>query len=85
LGINLEFSGTGIGWLGSLIWACGAVHRSATGSKGGESELNMFVRDPQVVRITSDPTTMPAPSIDVDEIAAKMLRLKSLNAAGAIT
>ena len=40
--LNLTLGGTGIVWLGCLVWACGAVHKSADagGSDGGESRLN---------------------------------------------
>ncbi|MBM2294361.1 superinfection immunity protein [Sulfitobacter pseudonitzschiae] len=44
--VNVVFGATGLGWLGSLVWACSAVHISPNGSNGGESGLNLFVNDP---------------------------------------
>lgn len=51
LGINLLFGGTGLGWIGALIWALHAVHKSETGSDGGESGLNLFVNDVKTIRM----------------------------------
>src|SRR5689334_18825073 len=34
--INVTLGGTGIGWLGSLVWACSAAHLNPSGSDGGE-------------------------------------------------
>ncbi len=48
--INAVFGGTGLGWFGALIWASNAVHKSETGSQGGESGLNVFVNDPRSFR-----------------------------------
>lgn len=71
LAINVVFGGTGLGWLGSLIWACGAVHKSETGSNGGESGLNLFVNDPVITRV--EPTIRP-----VNDAVEKLERLKRL-------
>lgn len=49
--INVALGGTGIAWLGSLVWAMGAVHKSPTGSNGGESGLNLFINDPVTVQL----------------------------------
>lgn len=76
--INLVFGGTGLGWLGSLIWACGAVHKSATGSNGGESGLNLFVNDPVITRV--EPTILQA-----NDSVEKLTRLKHLFDAGLIS
>jgi hypothetical protein len=80
--INFLFGGTGLGWLGSLVWACGAVHKSPTGSNGGESGLNVFVNDPV--------TVIPAPGsapllVEQSSPEDKLQRLKRLLDAGAIT
>ena len=48
--INVVFGGTGLGWLGSLVWAMSAVHRSPTGNHGGESGLNLFANDTVAVK-----------------------------------
>lgn len=53
--INVVFGGTGLGWLGSLVWAMSAVHRSPTGNHGGESGLNLFVNDAAVAKADVDP------------------------------
>ena len=62
--LNIVFGGTGIGWLGCLVWACHAAHitKDPHGSHGGESGLNLTVNDP--VRITFDPAAQTASSID---------------------
>jgi hypothetical protein len=78
--VNVTLGGTGIGWLGSLVWACSAAHLSPTGSNGGESGLNLFVNDPQHVKI--EPAGLPS---SFDEISAQLLRLKRLRDDGAIT
>lgn len=78
--VNVTLGGTGIGWLGSLVWACSAAHLSAKGSNGGESGLNLFVNDTKQVKI--EPT---APLLNFDEISAQLLRLKRLRDASAIT
>lgn len=67
----MVFGATGLGWLGSLVWALGAAHRSPTGSHGGESGLNLFANDP--VRVAAD-----------DDPGAKLLRLKRLYDEGII-
>lgn len=78
--INIALGGTGIAWLGSLVWAMGAVHKSPTGSDGGESGLNLFVNDP--VKIQIDPATQVSPA---DQIPAdELVRLKRLFDVGAI-
>lgn len=78
--INIALGGTGIGWLGSLVWACSAAHLSPTGSNGGESGLNLFVNDPQQVKI--EPASL---QLSFDDISAQLLRLKRLRDDGAIT
>jgi len=49
--VNTVFGGTGLGWLGSLIWAFHAAHLSKDGSNGGESGLNLFVNDVSKVQM----------------------------------
>jgi len=55
LALNIAFGGTGIGWLGCLVWALHAVHITTDpeGSHGSESGLNLVANDP--VRIAFDP------------------------------
>lgn len=78
--INIVFGGTGLGWLGSLVWACSAVHRSPTGNHGGESGLNLFANDPVMMRIDG-PVNIATPERDP---ADELVRLKHLLDAGAI-
>jgi hypothetical protein len=80
--INFLFGGTGLGWLGSLVWACGAVHKSPTGNNGGESGLNLFVNDPVAVKVA--PESTPA-LIDSGTAEEKLRRLKQLFDSGAIS
>lgn len=78
--INVVFGGTGLGWLGSLVWACSAVHRGSTGNHGGESGLNLFANDPVKIQVEAGgyfPSTAHDPG---DEL----VRLKQLFDAGAI-
>lgn len=78
--INVVFGGTGLGWLGSLVWACSAVHRSSTGNHGGESGLNLFANDPVKIRV--DPAeAFSATAVDP---ADELVRLRQLLDAGAI-
>lgn len=77
--INLLLGGTGLGWLGALIWAAGAVHRSVAGSHGGESGLNIFVNDPVKLALpSSTPSEDPNP-------ADQLLKLKALRDQQVIT
>lgn len=91
--INLVFGGTGIGWLGSLVWACSAVHRSNEphGSHGGESGLNIFANDPVKVRIEPNPalpsafTPPPLPTVQPEpDLIDRLERLKRLHDGGTI-
>ncbi|WP_415020164.1 superinfection immunity protein [Aestuariivirga sp.] len=73
--VNLAFGATIIGWFGALIWALSAVHRSSTGNHGGESGLNLFVNDPDLVR--------KLPSLDdkrqeLHDVSDLLLRLRRL-------
>lgn len=79
--INLVFGLTVLGWFGTLIWAMGAVHKSPTGSNGGESGLNLFVNDPQAIRIASSPET---PS-EAQQLTERLHNLKQLEVDGAIS
>jgi hypothetical protein len=56
--INIAFGGTGIGWLGALVWALSAVHLSGEvgGSHGGESGLNIFANNVKPVRLAGSRT-----------------------------
>lgn len=78
--LNLTLGGTGIVWLGCLVWACGAVHKSADagGSDGGESGLNVFANDVQKVELVDRPIAA------TDEVT-RLERLKQLLDAQAIT
>lgn len=78
--INVALGGTGIAWLGSLVWAMGAVHKSPTGSNGGESGLNLFINDPVTVQL---PEKMQAAA--TPDIGERLLRLKTLRDNGVIT
>ncbi len=51
--MNVAFGATGIGWIGSLVWALHRVHLPAdpTQSRGGQSGLNIFVNDPRTVHL----------------------------------
>lgn len=80
--INVVFGLTVLGWLGSLIWAFGAVHLSPTGNHGGESGLNLFVNDParRETTMTRPISATPLPDDPADELR----RLKALHDAGAL-
>lgn len=78
--INIVFGGTGIGWLGSLVWAMNAVHKSPSGSDGGESGLNIFANDPITVRVEGPPLTTATAA----DITDRLLRLKLLREDGVI-
>lgn len=78
MAINLVLGGTGLGWLGSLIWALGAVHKSPTGNNGGESGLNLFVNDPTIVRIENA-------GVNLEESLHKLERLKKLHDEGVLS
>lgn len=82
--INVLFGGTGLGWLGSLVWAFQAVHRSPTGNHGGESGLNLFANDVQTVRL-QPPQPITVSTTDIDELSARLLRLRALQANGALS
>lgn len=79
--LNVALGGTGIVWLGCLVWACGAVHKSELegGSDGGESGLNVFANDVQKVELVGDDKLAPEDQID------QLERLKRLLDTGVIT
>ncbi|GJE62106.1 superinfection immunity protein [Methylobacterium trifolii] len=92
--INIAFGGTGIGWLGALVWALGAVHipNEAGGSYGGESGLNLFVNDPKAVRFVGPPLATGAgggtpASAALTTLAAvgEIERLSALRASGVLS
>lgn len=73
LAVNVVFGGTGIGWLGSLVWACNAVHLSPTGNNGGESGLNLFVNDaaaatPPAIGVPQSARRVATPSERLDQL-----------------
>lgn len=94
LAINIAFGGTGIGWLGALVWALGAVHlpNEAGNAHGGESGLNLFVNDPKTVRLAGPPvttvaragTSASAPLTTLGAVA-EIERLNALRASSALT
>lgn len=79
--INIVFGGTGIGWLGSLVWAFSAVHKSETGSNGGESGLNIFANDSVRVQVEGGGQAIAAPS----DPAARLQQLKAMLDAGVLS
>jgi hypothetical protein len=81
LAINVALGGTGIAWLGALVWACNAVHLSPDGSDGGESGLNIFANDP--ISLTSSGTSSNL-ALSPDPVE-QLLRLKTLLDAGAVS
>jgi hypothetical protein len=81
LGINVVFGGTGIGWVGALVWACNAVHLSPTGGNGGESGLNIFANDPVNVKLDGTNLDVTVARDPVEQLH----RLKTLLDAGAVS
>ena len=79
--INTVFGGTGLGWLGSLVWALNAAHKSAEGSNGGESGLNLFVNDTKKIEVTQIPTAVQSQDTALDQLQ----KLKALHEQGIIT
>ncbi|MET3900679.1 hypothetical protein ABIB57_004645 [Devosia sp. UYZn731] len=82
--INVAFGGTGIGWLGSLVWAFQAAHLSEHGSDGGESGINLFANDVVPVAVVGQ---LPVPDgrDSHDALANRLIQLKRLLDAGALT
>lgn len=72
--INLAGGITFFGWLLAIVWSCRAIHKSSTGSDGGESGLNLFVNDESLIKVTG--TT---------DKATQLKKLKELLDNGAIT
>ena len=90
--INATLGGTGIGWLGSLVWAFSAAHMSNEGSNGGESGLNLFANDPQQVTIVpserdgqiKSPSVPPLKDKLGNDIVAQLGKLNALKQSGTI-
>ncbi|WP_375451452.1 hypothetical protein [uncultured Devosia sp.] len=76
----LPSGGTAIGWLGSLVWAFQAVHRSEGGSHGGESGINLFANDAVIVR--EEPRSLQPADNDPAE---KLQRLTHLFDGGSLS
>jgi len=91
--LNFLFGGTGIAWLGCLIWALKKVHdpidtNSTPNTSGGESGINLFANDSaQIKEVSSqvtpvqDETSNPSSSDSIERLE-KLFELKSK---GAIT
>lgn len=88
--VNLVFGGTGLGWFGALIWAMSAVHKSQEGSDGGESGLNLFVNDPQIIQVEEASSSGQSDNalrtiVNADEPGDRLLQLKRMRDAGSLT
>ena len=91
MAINLALGGTGIGWIGALVWALGVVHLSneAGGSHGGESGLNLYANDVRPVRLVgagllpAGENGAAAPT--VAGVVAEIERLSALRTTGHLT
>jgi hypothetical protein len=74
-------AGTGIVWLGCLVWAFMGLHISndPNGSNGGESGLNLLANDVQRVRL-ENPSAMQSAIIQPahHDVVDKLERLKKL-------
>lgn len=70
--ITIIFGATGLGWLIALVWSLSAAHLSPTGTKGGESGLNLFANDTQRVKLANELPDNPDDAVD------KLKRLKTL-------
>lgn len=79
--INTVFGGTGLGWLGSLVWAFRIAQVSEKGSNGGESGLNLFINDEVRVKLEQDQLGLPGP----DDTLGQLQKLKSLFSDGVIS
>lgn len=88
--VNMVLGGTGLGWLGALIWALSIVHlpRHSSGSAGGESGLNLFANDTRTVRLIS-PSALAGhmepqqgPSLSAAAAVAEIDKLGLLQAGG---
>ena len=80
--INAAFGLTILGWFGSLIWACSAIHYIPTGSYGENSGPNQPVNGPAARKIEA---AAPIPvKVVTDDPADELRRLKTLLDAGAI-
>jgi len=81
--VCLAFGGTVIGWFGALVWAMQAVHKSPSGSDGGESGLNIFVNDPVPVRI--EPVALGPGQVELNGVSQRLARLHQLADRGDIS
>ncbi|WP_095204173.1 superinfection immunity protein [Mesorhizobium carmichaelinearum] len=85
--LNTFLGATGIIWFGCLIWACKAIHITASprGTNGGESGLNVTANDVMRVRLEHGvPNPPPSPQISTEEMLSRLERLKKLRDDGAI-
>lgn len=79
-------AGTGIVWLGCLVWAFKAIHITddPSGTNGGESGLNLLANDVQRVRIENPSAVSQHPIASTQDPVEKLERLKKLLDEGAI-
>lgn len=82
--LNTLFGSTGLGWLGTLIWAFHAVHRSPTGNHGGESGLNVSVNDPVTLRLVEPALDRPRAGAGPRPTGDRLRELASLRDQGLI-
>jgi hypothetical protein len=88
LAVNVAFGSTGFGWVGALVRACHAVHWPSDPAQcaGGESGLNIFVNDPQIVRVESGSGPMAlSGGADLLKTVAQIEQLARLRDQGHLT
>ncbi|MDX8540107.1 superinfection immunity protein [Mesorhizobium abyssinicae] len=79
-------AGTGIVWLGCLVWAFKAIHISddPAGTNGGESGLNLLANDVQRIRVENPSALSQLAQTPAQDPVDKLERLKKLLDDGAI-
>ena len=85
--VNVVFGATVIGWLGALIWALNAAHKSDDGYRGEESGLNFFGNNgpSRAIEPLASFEAVEAPTVSQDDPAELLTRLKRLHSAGALS
>ena len=82
--VNVVFGATGLGWLGSLVWACSALHVGSKGNGANETRVEGYSLNPAAATLggatKTDHSTTTYPTDPIE----RLRRLQALRDSGAL-